>query len=987
MTRQASRNWMAGYGSRLVAGAALAALPVVAGVLAGPREAVAQVQEARGTGDDDPPGLDCLTETHGSLSATPQAIVAGATARLTWSTQAPAGCGAIVVKVDGLQQSRTGTMDVSGIDSRTAVLDAHLRRTYKLTAHFGGASRELSSAVVDVYLPIVANRPQVRITANTQAALLKLALQTPNAFVFVENHVALDMTGRTPVYVAEGVHLKGGRTAREPGGLLFMRPAAETCAIPAVCQHPNEVFLDVWDSGQIAGDSVRISGLRISGTYMGSAPDYAHLVFGIQIHSRTNVEIDNNELFGWRGAAVKIEDREDRICNSCPAPNSATIHVHHNYIHHNQHDGGNGYGVDVMHGAYALIEKNVFDYNRHAIAAGGQPGTGYFAYRNLVLENGGFHNSYGPFGAYKAYTHQFDVHGTDHCDEFLWIDGHYNCGGAGEFIDIRYNSFFYTKDSAFKLRGTPSIGADVVSNVFAHSVLSSEIAPGAGALEGYVGQMNVADNLLGIDESGNYGRCDFDGDGLEDLFLATGQTWWFNSGGDRHWRYLNTSKKRLSEVTLGDVDGDRRCDVVADGVVSSGGTGTIRKHPADIVWQGATGQLAVWEMAGGTVTGETRPGLVDLTWRIRSIADFTGDGYRDLLWQDAGGRVSVWEMERGTKLSESYRSRAAETWSVQGAGDFDGDGIGDLLWRDTTGRLAIWFKGEYQPGPSADGSAAPSAYPGYRNPGEPTDLAWTVRGIGDFDGDGRADILWRHTGSALMIWRMIGGLRVGDEYPSAPAGFSWEIQAVADFDGDGRADVLWSDQRGGLAMGFAAAGSAAASAYRYIPGPVDPAWRAADARDFDGDGRADILWQNDLGLLMLWRMAGARVVAEEYLRSPQRGWQLADRVIERTRATSETDVNGELPVERRPSRKLRDGSYEVLGRVSVLDFNRETGWQVPAEKGDTIGGLIFNTLERAPRKGEQVSVTGYRLECTDVSGSRITRVRIVEDPTATYDDE
>jgi CBS domain containing-hemolysin-like protein len=86
-------------------------------------------------------------------------------------------------------------------------------------------------------------------------------------------------------------------------------------------------------------------------------------------------------------------------------------------------------------------------------------------------------------------------------------------------------------------------------------------------------------------------------------------------------------------------------------------------------------------------------------------------------------------------------------------------------------------------------------------------------------------------------------------------------------------------------------------------------------------------------------------------------------------------------------RKLRDGSYEVLGRVSVLDFNRETGWQVPAEKGDTIGGLIFNTLERAPRKGEQVSVTGYRLVCTDVSGSRITRVRIVEDPTATYDEE
>ncbi len=81
-------------------------------------------------------------------------------------------------------------------------------------------------------------------------------------------------------------------------------------------------------------------------------------------------------------------------------------------------------------------------------------------------------------------------------------------------------------------------------------------------------------------------------------------------------------------------------------------------------------------------------------------------------------------------------------------------------------------------------------------------------------------------------------------------------------------------------------------------------------------------------------------------------------------------------------RELRDGSYEVLGRVSVLDFNRESGWAVPAERGDTIGGLIFNTLERAPRKGEVIQLPGYDLTCVDVSGSRIARVRIEERPDA-----
>jgi putative hemolysin len=79
-------------------------------------------------------------------------------------------------------------------------------------------------------------------------------------------------------------------------------------------------------------------------------------------------------------------------------------------------------------------------------------------------------------------------------------------------------------------------------------------------------------------------------------------------------------------------------------------------------------------------------------------------------------------------------------------------------------------------------------------------------------------------------------------------------------------------------------------------------------------------------------------------------------------------------------RRLAEGSFEVLGRVTVLDFNRETGWSIAAERGDTMGGLIFNTLGRAPRKGEVVQVPGYELACVDVSGSRITRVRVSQRP-------
>jgi CBS domain containing-hemolysin-like protein len=48
---------------------------------------------------------------------------------------------------------------------------------------------------------------------------------------------------------------------------------------------------------------------------------------------------------------------------------------------------------------------------------------------------------------------------------------------------------------------------------------------------------------------------------------------------------------------------------------------------------------------------------------------------------------------------------------------------------------------------------------------------------------------------------------------------------------------------------------------------------------------------------------------------------------------------------------------------------------VPAERGDTLSGLVFNLLGRAPRRGDVVQVPGYEFEVADISGTRITQVR------------
>jgi putative hemolysin len=74
------------------------------------------------------------------------------------------------------------------------------------------------------------------------------------------------------------------------------------------------------------------------------------------------------------------------------------------------------------------------------------------------------------------------------------------------------------------------------------------------------------------------------------------------------------------------------------------------------------------------------------------------------------------------------------------------------------------------------------------------------------------------------------------------------------------------------------------------------------------------------------------------------------------------------------------GRYQALGRVKVRDFNRQTGWKVMAESADTLAGLVFNTLGRAPRRGESIHLPGYQIVVTELSRNRVSHVQVIERP-------
>ena len=74
---------------------------------------------------------------------------------------------------------------------------------------------------------------------------------------------------------------------------------------------------------------------------------------------------------------------------------------------------------------------------------------------------------------------------------------------------------------------------------------------------------------------------------------------------------------------------------------------------------------------------------------------------------------------------------------------------------------------------------------------------WNIVGVGDFNGDGNPDIVWRNSATGeTIVWYMQGVLRLGTEtLETLPP--PWNIIDISDFDRDGSPDILWKNSATG----------------------------------------------------------------------------------------------------------------------------------------------------------------------------------------------
>lgn len=248
--------------------------------------------------------------------------------------------------------------------------------------------------------------------------------------VFIPGDAQIDLTGR-PVTVPAGVTLASDRGAVQSDGSISTGAMLFTSV-----RQKEAVFLS---------ENARFCGITLVGpdterhmTHLqrglneagNKYTDYYYklmLTRGVSV-TGNGAQVDNCEIAGFSEAGVYIGGCID-------------VTVHHSWIHHNQRNGY-GYGVVLYRQTYVEVYRNLFNFDRHAIAADGSANSGYSAHDNAHLGT--------------AIYHIFDAHGGNDRGDGTQI--------ACERIDM-YNNVFLSDKIPYKKRGTPQEYSKFTRNI------------------------------------------------------------------------------------------------------------------------------------------------------------------------------------------------------------------------------------------------------------------------------------------------------------------------------------------------------------------------------------------------------------------------------------------------------------------------------------------------------------------------------------------
>lgn len=337
---------------------------------------------------------------------------------------------------------------------------------------------------------------------------------------------------------------------------------------------------------------------------------------------------------------------------------------------------------------------------------------------------------------------------------------------------------------------------------------------------------------------------DFDGDGTPDLAVP-GLTGGLLLRGTGDGAFTGARRcflgRGFSVDGWFDIDGDGRSDLVTH-TIADDGTLTVRTRLTR-----PDGTLAAAVDFDRAVDAGVFPAIVP--------GDFDGDGRADLALaffssssaEGAPFGLEVWPGNGDGTFAAALQSFADSNLSRPLVADFNDDGRDDLLLLDTE-LVTDVVRPRVLLG-AADGPLAEVASTGLSE-----GLNLDDASFGDFDGDGRLDLAVGQfiSSSTTTVTAVYFGS--GDGTFEAPIDVPVDARgtgtpAAGDYDGDGRSDLLGGSQ-GVVALGRAGRRFVAVPGYPF--GEYDYSFRGyAAPADFDGDGRDDLFVDGDAGPTVL----------------------------------------------------------------------------------------------------------------------------------------
>jgi hypothetical protein len=344
--------------------------------------------------------------------------------------------------------------------------------------------------------------------------------------------------------------------------------------------------------------------------------------------------------------------------------------------------------------------------------------------------------------------------------------------------------------------------------------------------------------------------------------------------------------------------------------------------------------------------------------------DFNGDGNTDQIFGSllytsptnpstfVGYELATWLMDGVNVLLQQFIVDSAAVkaivepewanpylYSIGGQGplgDFDGNGTSDILFLR-----------------NGDNSLGPS------NPALPTEVAvWLMQdnvafsqapidtaeagyaliNTNDFDANGTDDLLFSKDiggdNSLLAIWTL-SGITPTNQVVLGEAGVGWSVVDTNDFDGNGTADILFTQAGlgGTTNFGIWTLDGATILSQNEVDGTSD-GWGLVDHNDFNGDGKADLLFSRDVASgveYAFWLLDGTNApIAQEILSVATDGFEFiqsgdvnADDIAD---LTFYNDTTKEIAV------WLLGSDGFATSQLVVGTYDDPVGWQPPFEQ-------------------------------------------------------